>query len=114
MSLSCMLAGLSTRFPSISLSFSRTLETAREDEDLICSMRLLLLARLRLLSGSGEWSSAFVIWMIGIAFSLLLLAIDLLFESAMMLPRELMSTNCLATSSVDIVTHLAFNNMDGQ
>jgi hypothetical protein len=63
MSLSCMVAGFSTFLPSISFSFSRTLDAAREDEDRICSMRLLvllLLARLRLPSGDGERRSVSV------------------------------------------------------
>lgn len=58
-----MLAGLSAFLPSMSMNFklSRTLEAAREDDDLICSMRLLLLARLRLPSGVGERRLVFVI-----------------------------------------------------
>jgi hypothetical protein len=49
-----MLAGLSVFLPSISLSLSRILEAAREDDERRCSMRLLLLARWRLLVGAGD------------------------------------------------------------
>jgi hypothetical protein len=77
-----MLAGFSGFLPSMSWNFSLTLDAARELEERICSMRLLLLDRLRLPSGEGERRSVFVTWMVGMLFSLL--ATLLLSESAMM------------------------------
>lgn len=106
MSLSCILAGFSTFLPSMSANLSRTLLAAREDEERICSMRLRLLARLRLPSGDGERSSVFVTWIVGMSVVLVVLPAAELFRlffgsPVMMLSSDLMSgsplsTNCLA------------------
>lgn len=107
----------------MSANLSRTLEAAREDEERICSMRLLLLARLRLPSGNGERSPVFVTWMVGIAVVLVVLPAAELFKlffglpvEVMMLSSDLMSGSppvvWQATYSVVAGIHSIWNGID--